>query len=196
MEDVKDKKLILRKETRERIASFNSRELAQKQARIEEQLLEFANFQESEMVLFYLSRGVEIDLSRIIEACPRLGKEVVLPLFDHKKRTGCRLFKITSMETELKAASGHDFEPDPDQCKPVSFDNIDIALIPGIAFDEKGGRLGDGSGRYDRLIPLLPNTARKVGLALESQVYGALPMESHDKAVDIIITENRIIYKI
>ncbi|MFW6283836.1 MAG: 5-formyltetrahydrofolate cyclo-ligase [Desulfosalsimonas sp.] len=196
MEDVKDKKQALRRETRERITSLNSRELAQKQARIKEQLLEFANFQEAEIVLFYLSRGVEFDLSGVIDAAPRLGKEVVLPLFEPKARTGCRLFKITGAETELKTGANHEPEPDPDQCKPVSFDSIDIALIPGVAFDEKGGRLGDGSGRYDRLIPLLPNTARKVGLALESQVYGVLPMESHDKAVDIIITENRIIYKI
>ncbi|MFP4453155.1 MAG: 5-formyltetrahydrofolate cyclo-ligase, partial [Desulfobacterales bacterium] len=53
-----------------------------------------------------------------------------------------------------------------------------------------------GSGHYDRLMSLLPNTARKVALAFEEQVFSAIPMESHDKYVDIIITEKRIIYKI
>jgi 5-formyltetrahydrofolate cyclo-ligase len=62
--------------------------------------------------------------------------------------------------------------------------------------DEKGGRIGTGDGTYDRLIPDLPATTRKVGLAFEDQIIAQVPMESHDKHVDIIITEKRIIYKI
>jgi 5-formyltetrahydrofolate cyclo-ligase len=73
---------------------------------------------------------------------------------------------------------------------------LDIAIIPGLCMDEKGGRLGTGKGCYDRLIPDLPITTRKVGLIFESQMVPAIPIESHDKHVDIVITENRIIYKI
>ena len=73
---------------------------------------------------------------------------------------------------------------------------IDIAIIPGVAFDEKGGRIGTGSGYYDRLIPKLSITTRKVALAFEDQIISQIQMESHDKYVDIIITEKRIIYKI
>jgi len=73
---------------------------------------------------------------------------------------------------------------------------IDIAIIPGVAVDEKGGRLGAGDGYYDRLIPKLPITTRKVSLALEDQVVPQIPAESHDKHVDIIITDKRTIYKI
>jgi 5-formyltetrahydrofolate cyclo-ligase len=196
MEDVKDKKLKLRKETRERIAALSRQEIAEKRARIEQQLLEFANFQEAETVLFYISRGVEFDLSGIMNSCPQLGKEIILPLFDNKSQGDFPLLKIASMETDLKTAAGRGLEPDPEKCKPVSFETIDIAMIPGIAFDEKGGRIGGGTGRYDRLIPMLPNTARKVGLAFEEQILGTIPTESHDKSVDIIITEKRIIYKI
>jgi 5-formyltetrahydrofolate cyclo-ligase len=87
-------------------------------------------------------------------------------------------------------------EPDSSKCKIVPIEFIDIAIIPGFAFDEKGGRIGSGDGLYDRLIPILPVTTRKVGLAYESQIVQHVPMESHDKHVDIIITENRIIYKI
>jgi 5-formyltetrahydrofolate cyclo-ligase len=65
-----------------------------------------------------------------------------------------------------------------------------------VAVDEKGGRLGAGDGTYDRLIPQLPITTRKVSLALEDQVVPQIPAESHDKHVDIIITDKRIIYKI
>lgn len=68
--------------------------------------------------------------------------------------------------------------------------------MPGIAFDEKGGRLGSGEGYYDRLVPKLSITTRKVALAFECQIIQQVPMESHDKHVDIIITEERTIYKI
>ena len=66
----------------------------------------------------------------------------------------------------------------------------------GIAFDEKGGRIGSGDGYYDRMIPKLPVTTRKVALAFECQIFPQIPMESHDRYVDIIITEKRVIYKI
>ena len=64
------------------------------------------------------------------------------------------------------------------------------------AMDEKGGRIGTGKGYYDRLIPDLPITTRKVGLVFEDQIVPIVPMESHDRHVDIIVTEKRIIYKI
>jgi 5-formyltetrahydrofolate cyclo-ligase len=87
-------------------------------------------------------------------------------------------------------------EPNPARCKLVPIEHIDIAIIPGIAFDEKGGRIGSGKGYYDRMIPDLAITTRKVALAFEEQVVQQIPMESHDKHVDIIITDERIIYKI
>jgi 5-formyltetrahydrofolate cyclo-ligase len=62
--------------------------------------------------------------------------------------------------------------------------------------DEKGGRIGSGEGYYDRLIPELSITTRKVALAFEEQIIPQIPIESHDKHIDIIITDKRIIYKI
>ena len=63
-----------------------------------------------------------------------------------------------------------------------------IAIIPGVALDEKGGRIGSGEGYYDRFIGNLPITTRKVALSLECQIVQQIPMESHDKYMDIIIT--------
>ena len=87
-------------------------------------------------------------------------------------------------------------EPDPNRCNVVPIECIDIAIIPGVAFDEKGGRIGTGTGNYDRFIPNLPITTRKVALTFEDQIIPQVQMEAHDKYVDIIITEKRIIYKI
>ena len=104
--------------------------------------------------------------------------------------------KIDDINTDLIPGSRGILEPDPSRCNIVPIECIDIAIIPGIAFDEKGGRIGSGDGYYDRLIPNLSITTRKVALSFEEQIVPQVPMESHDKYVDIIITEKRIIYKI
>ena len=104
--------------------------------------------------------------------------------------------KVDQFPKELMPGPRGVLEPDPSQCKIVPLERVDIAIIPGLAFDEKGGRIGSGKGYYDRLIPKLAITTRKVALTLEEQIVPQVPMESHDKHVDIIITDKRIIYKI
>lgn len=193
MEDVKEKKQLLRKEVEETRARLTESDLKKKTARIETQLFEFANFKESETALFYCRADHAVNTRQILQLCEKTGKGIVLPLFGEDD--SIRLMKINQLATDV-TPDRMLYEPDPRRCKPVPFDIIDIAIVPGVAFDEKGARLGSGNGRYDRLIPKLPNTVRKVALALEDQLISAIPMESHDKFVDIIITEKRIIYKI
>lgn len=191
MEDVKVKKQNLRNEIKGKIAELSGSAVQSKIEQVENQLLEFANFMESETALFYVRPDYPIDTRRIITHCLRLPKNIVVPSFDRDRHI--TLWKINSLEKDLL---GDAFTPNPERCKPIHFNEIDIAIIPGIAFDEKGGRTGTGRGHYDRMIPKLPNTSRKVALALSEQIVSQVPMESHDKFVDIIITDRRIIYKI
>jgi len=107
-----------------------------------------------------------------------------------------KLFKVDNPDTDLMPGPRGILEPDSSRCNLVPIECIDIAIIPGVAFDEKGGRIGSGNGYYDRFIPKLSITTRKVALTFENQIIPQIQMESHDKYVDIIITEERIIYKI
>ncbi|MFP4226994.1 MAG: 5-formyltetrahydrofolate cyclo-ligase [Desulfobacterales bacterium] len=195
MEDVKEKKQELRKLIEKKLEGLSREEIRKKLEAIEAQLFEFANFIEAEVSLFYINTHREVDTDHIIRRCMDSPKDIVLPLFDDANG-GARLYKIQNVDADLRKRTGKMLEPNPERCKPVSMDHIDIAIIPGVAFDEKGGRLGIGAGRYDRMIPKLPVTARKVAFAFEDQITQIVPMESHDKFVDIIITEERIIYKI
>jgi len=67
---------------------------------------------------------------------------------------------------------------------------IDFAVVPGLAFDAKGRRLGRGKGYYDRLLPLLG--CMKVGVCLESHFVGEVPVEKHDIPLDMVITPNNL----
>ncbi len=162
---------------------------------IRDQLLEFANFQESTTILLYSSFRQEPDTKDIIQECFDLGKVVLLPVV-HPKRQEFITFKVDNLDTDLRQRPDGRMEPDPKICKPILTRFIDLAIIPGIAFDERGGRIGYGEGYYDKLIMSLPSTTRKVAIAMECQLVNQVPMEAHDRFVDIIITEDRVIYKI
>ncbi len=195
MDDIKEKKQEIRDEIIRKIASYNEKKRIEKLEMLAERLLSFANFQESKIAFLPSARKDEIDFSTVIRESLKLNKIVVLPSFNIAKKE-MTLMKIDDPDTELIEGPLENMEPDPNKCKIVPIDSIEIAIIPGLAFDEKGGRIGTGKGFFDQFIPKLPITARKVTLAFEDQLIQQVPMESHDKYVDIIITEKRIIYKI
>ena len=195
MDDIKEKKQEIRDEIIGKIASYDEKQRLEKLQMLAKRLLSFANFQESKIAFLPSARKDEIDLSNVIRESLKLNKIVVLPTFNIEKKD-ITLMKIDDPDTELIEGPLGNMEPDPNKCKIVPIDSIEIAIIPGLAFDEKGGRIGTGKGFFDQFIPKLPITARKVTLAFEDQLIQQIPMESHDKYVDIIITEERIIYKI
>lgn len=79
-------------------------------------------------------------------------------------------------------------EPDPQLWKQVAPQEVDLALIPGLAFDQQGGRLGRGGGFYDRLLSFSSWKAFKIGVAWPWQLVECIPRELHDVLMDIVIT--------
>lgn len=195
MEDIKEKKQELREQMATSLGEMSRESLAKKNQVVVDKLFDFANFLEAKIALLYLNKDWEIESGNIIERALAMNKIVVLPLIN-KDRPKVALYKIDSPNRDIIADAEGSPMPDINRCKKVPIDCIDIAIVPGLAFDEKGGRIGAGDGYYDHLIPRLPITTRKVAVALEEQVIPLIPMESSDKYVDIIITDSRVIYKI
>jgi len=195
MEEVQESKNDIRDRVITAIQSISAEELAVKNARIENRLFEFANFIESHIVLLYMPHQNVVDTHNMIQRCFEYQKIVALPAFD-TGNNAMQLYKVDDFPKDMKPGPRQIMEPDPERCKIIPIDRIDIAIMPGVALDEKGGRIGSGEGYYDRFIGKLPITTRKVALSLECQIVQQIPMESHDKYMDIIITEDRVIYKI
>jgi 5-formyltetrahydrofolate cyclo-ligase len=195
MDEIRATKEEIRNDIAKRLAALADSTVEAKARQIENRLFEFANFLEANIVLLYINSANEVISRNIIERCFDYDKIVILPAFD-RHTYEMKLMKVDNLETDLKLGPRGIFEPDEMRCNVVPIECIDIAIIPGAAFDEKGGRIGSGEGYYDRLIPKLSITTRKVALAFENQITQQIQMESHDKHVDIIITEKRIIYKI
>jgi len=179
----------------ERLDKFTKEELSQKYEIIERRLFEFANFMESQMVFLYTPLNGEISTENIIKKALQIEKQLVLPALTTTKNV-INLYKITNYNKDLVTGANDILEPDIKKCKKIPLEDIDIAIIPGLAFDDKGGRVGFGNDYYRRLISKLPETCRKISLAYEEQVVDQIQMESRKYTVDIIITDKRIIYKI
>ena len=195
MEEIREKKQEIRNNIAKILEGFSDEERVKKTKQIEDSLFEFANFLEVKIVLLYVNNKTEVNSRNIIKKCFDFNKIVILPAFNIKTYK-MKLMKVDDPDNDLITGPRGILEPDINRCKVVPVDCIDLAIIPGVAFDEKGGRIGSGEGYYDRFIPKLSVTTRKVAIALECQIIQQVPVESHDKYVDIIITEERIIYKI
>ena len=195
MEEIREKKQEIRNSMISKLAALPPEELAVRNQAVENRLFEFANFLEARIALIYTPVQGEVDTADVIRRSYHYNKIIVLPAFD-PVRHRMTLLKVDDVEKDLVQGPRGNLEPDPSRCKAVPLDCLDIAIIPGLAMDEKGARIGTGQGYYDRLIPDLPITTRKVGLIFEDQILPIIPMEAHDKHIDIVITENRVIYKI
>jgi 5-formyltetrahydrofolate cyclo-ligase len=192
MDEIQEKKIDIRLKVDEVLSRFPTGEIRKKARALQGRLFDFANFLEAKIVMLYLSSQYPVDAREIIQNTLDLNKIVVLPVFGPE----LKMFKIDNLSTDTKPTACGMFLPVENRCKQVPIDRVDIAIIPSLALDEKGGRIGAGDGFYDRLIPKLPATTRKVAIALEEQIMPHIQMDSHDKHVDIIITDTRIIYKI
>ena len=195
MEEMKNAKNNVLTQVAKRLDKLTPEERGEKYDVIEKKLFEFANFMEAQMVFLYTPTSTEIPTAAIIKKALHIEKQAVLPGFTDTKNA-IQLYKITDYDRDLVTRGSDILEPDPEACKRIALDEIDIAIIPGLAFDDKGGRIGFGNNYYTRLITKLPETCRKVSLAYEEQIVDQIQMESRKFTVDIIITDTRVIYKI
>ena len=142
--------------------------------------------------MFYVSFGSEVATHEMINRCFNTGKKVVVPLVDKQKR---RLipYRINSFDHDLTNGTMGILEPKKDRCREVLPKDVDIAIVPGLAFSEDGWRIGYGGGFYDRFLRELK--IKTVSLAFEMQIIDHLPFSPHyDVPVGCIVTEKRIVH--
>lgn len=166
-------------------------EIISKSKMIHTHLRSFPPYLNAITILFYAATRNEVVTDDMIRDALQSGKLVGLPLV-HKERRELTFSYIKSLN-ELAPGVYGIREPLPEYLRPVSLTSIDLIIVPGVAFDLKGHRLGYGGGYYDRFLRRVGDDVPRVGLAFELQLLDELPVEDHDVTVDTIITEKRII---
>jgi 5-formyltetrahydrofolate cyclo-ligase len=152
-------------------------------------ILARADFRSAQTVLVTLPFGSEWDTLAVVRAALAAGKTVAIPRVDATRRM-LELHAIADPERDVVAGYRDIPEPRP-ACARVAPEAIDLVLVPGVAFDREGRRLGYGGGYYDRLLPLLSRRAVRVAGAFELQLVDRVPTAAHDITVDAVITESR-----
>jgi 5-formyltetrahydrofolate cyclo-ligase len=143
------------------------------------------------VVLLTLPFRSEWDARLVLQDALAAGKTVAAPRVDAPARM-LRALAIDDLERDVEDGFQGIPEPRADR-PPVPLDRIDWVLVPGIAFDATGKRLGYGGGYYDRLLPLLPPAAARVAGAFDVQIVERVPAARHDIGVDCIVTERRML---
>ncbi len=138
--------------------------------------------------IFYPFRS-EVNTVIIIKKAIADKKKIILPKVSGKT---LKLFFVDDIYKQLEQGAYGIMEPNERLCKQADVKQIDLAVIPGVCFDEKFNRLGYGGGFYDGIIPTLPKKAKKIALCFSAQILKEVPVEEHDSKVDVIITEQKI----
>ncbi len=102
-------------------------------------------------------------------------------------------FKIKNLKEAINIGAYGIREPKKDVCSEVKLKDIDVIIVPAVAYDEDGYRLGYGGGFYDRFLEKLRYDTVTIGIAFDLQIFNSIPKEPHDAQLDYIITETRVI---
>ncbi|MDR2436919.1 MAG: 5-formyltetrahydrofolate cyclo-ligase [Endomicrobium sp.] len=152
-----------------------------------------ALYEQANTIMVYLSYGSEVITDFIVKSAISEGKNVVVPVI---KTPGVLMhaLRIIGLEDADQLIYGIR-EPEANLDNVVSKDSIDLVLIPGLAFDLSGYRIGYGKGYYDRWLKDV-SVSKTVGLAYDFQITDKLPIGKHDLPMGTIVTEQRIIQTI
>lgn len=140
------------------------------------------------VVLSYVATAAEADPHLIVDALRVRGIRVALPRV--AEPTGMSLHAFDE-DSQLVVGSFGVLEPDW-RAAHIQPHEVDAAIVPGVAFDAQGNRLGYGGGFYDRLLPHLRGECPVIGLAFDEQVVDEIPTQPHDVPVDLVVTQSTV----
>ncbi|MCL7747191.1 5-formyltetrahydrofolate cyclo-ligase [Halalkalibacter alkaliphilus] len=174
----------IRNEMSRKLDSISAEKWKNWSKEIADHLVSSSLWKESGVIALTVSRGKEVDTYCLIETAWKQGKKVVVPRADFKQKR-MSFFEITSFN-QLEEGPYNLKEPNVESCPSIDPQKIELVIVPGLAFDKNGSRLGFGGGFYDRFLPKIK--AQTIALALPCQVIPFVPTEPHDCLIDHIIS--------
>jgi len=166
----------IRKEMKMKREGMNPLEKEIFDAAIYQHIEQNSDFQNANIVLAYMPIKNEVNIVKHIQ-----GKTLALPRVNDDE---LEIYIVDELD-DLEEGSFGILEPKT-TCEQIAPESIELAFIPGVAFDKNNHRIGFGKGYYDRLCKALK--CRKIGIAYDFQIVDEIPFESHDVPVDLLIT--------
>jgi len=155
---------------------------------IQQKLLSSEEFRASKTVMTYVSLPSEVDTVLLNTEALKRGKRVAVPYVDTDNQTIIAA-ELISMDRLARGPLGI-YQPEDGLARAVALKEIDLVVVPAIAFDKKNMRLGRGKGYYDRFLSCSDlSSAKTIGLAFSTQIVDLLPSDPHDRPVTRVITD-------
>jgi 5-formyltetrahydrofolate cyclo-ligase len=184
-----DAKAILRHNLRAQRAALAGAEIRQKSAAIAARVCALSTFAASRTIMVYLALPQEVQTAEIIRAAQHQHTRVVVPVVNGTTLLAVELPRETA---QLRRGPYGILEPS-SRTACVCPAEIDLLIVPGLAFDRQGGRIGFGKGYYDRFLSQLPAMTCACGLAFACQIVPCVPRLPHDICMQYIVTEQETI---
>ncbi len=173
-----------------------------------ERLIDTALFRGSRSIMLYMPMREELDVTPVMNAAFNAGKRVCMPRMDWPART--MLPVIVPTRDFVREIRRHGIAEPGEEHAVLPLADLDLVLVPGLAFDAAGHRLGRGAGFYDRFLTRFraeagagpgageaPGGGRGValGVGFDFQVFTEVPTEAHDHPLDGVVTEGRLVLR-
>ena len=177
----------LRERFLESLRNQNEQDRLIKSRLIQKKLFGRSEFREAKTILFYASFDGEVETFQMIKQATQLNKKIALPMISK----GSKNF-IPTLVKEIDSLSEGPYgikQPIYSHEQAVDARELDLVIVPGIAFDKLHNRLGRGAGYYDRFLAALPEDTPSFGLAFDFQLVDRLPhLEAHDMSLTDVIS--------
>jgi 5-formyltetrahydrofolate cyclo-ligase len=180
-------KAVLRDQISAALAKMPAAERTAGSEQIRARLEKHQLWRRANSVLFYAPFAAEPDVWRLLSDALAAGKSAFLPRFDSQKENYV-VCEVRDPAADIETGQFGIREPRAG-CPKISLNRLDLILVPGIAFDLEGRRLGRGKGYYDRLLAELEG--EKCGVAFDQQIVNRVPVEPHDMRLNCIVTPTR-----
>lgn len=184
--NIDQEKEKIRKAMRAEIAAQTEKERLNKSNLVAAKLRKIGSFEQAKTILFYYATDREVATKELILEAIQKKKKVALPYMNKNSSTIHAAF-VTNIESDLVRGDYRIMEPKPEIRTEIAANEIDLVIVPGLAFDQAKYRLGQGKGFYDRFLSKLPRHVITIGLAFDFQVVEALPVTELDFPVSRVV---------
>jgi 5-formyltetrahydrofolate cyclo-ligase len=166
---------------------LNPQWLKSASASVVEHLQACDDFQAAKTIALYMAIAGEVNLDLLFPECWKQKKRTCIPVFNAEKR----LYDLAEVDATTEFQAKHYGIREPINAKRIPPSEIDLMIVPGVAFDRSGNRLGRGGGYYDRLLDGYAGSI--IAVTFDFQIFETIPAADHDIPVRAIVTETKII---
>ena len=191
--DITDRKNAIRSDMRTRLATLTAAQRAEWSTAACARLIRSVAFARASRVMLYMPMRSEVDVISVALEAFRLGKSVCVPRVDGSRKN-MNAVETTSFDDESMDSDSLGVRA-PKVGQEIPHEEIDLVIVPGVAFDMHGFRLGRGGGYYDRYLARFSRNTATIGVCFDVQFVEEIPTEPTDIAVHAVVSDRRAVQR-